>query len=397
MVKDTFSTTDSLDVLKGHRVSWGAIIAGVTLMISLGWLLLLLGSAVGVGIADATDLAAMGDGLGIGSVIWILLSTVLATFAGGLLSAKMSGTIDDRIGALHGLSVWSVGTLLIIVLTSSGISSTMNGLGNAVGTANQASTTIVTSGGDEQGNLPESVTTSIAAIVKRQAANVISETSMGESGPRQNEVRNAINSLSASDVGAISSALIAGDTEDARSQLTQKTDLTDGEIASIVNGAKQKAKQWSESENAEQAENWLNEQISAINQSVSQSVGDLAGDEVTSQEISRSINQLDMKVLVDAGKYLLSGEPEMAKDVLSVNTRLSESQIQAIVDGAEREAQQLIAEAKAELNEVTETVATYTQAVLWSSFIASALGLIAGLAGGHLGAGSVRRVYGIRQ
>ncbi|QJR81923.1 hypothetical protein CA267_014750 [Alteromonas pelagimontana] len=399
MERETLGTTATAAATfnEGHRVSWGAIFAGVTLMVALSWLLLLLGSAIGVGIADATDLSAMGDGLGIGSIIWILISTIVATFAGGLLAAKIAGILDDRIGALHGLTVWSVGTLLMVVLGASGIGGAMNSIGNALGTVNKASASVASTGSGEQSLIPDSVKTSIAAIIKRQASSVISETSSGENGPSQGEVQSAIDSLNAEDAGAISSALISGDTEKARNELTQRTELSDDEINSIIEGAKEQADSWSESDDAQQAQNWLSQQVEDVQRSVSQSVSNMAGGEVSSQEVSQTLEELDSETMISAGQYLIMGEPDRAKDVLAVNTNLSESEVEAIVDGAEKEAKELISKAKAELNEASETVGTYTQAILWSAFIAAALGMVAGLVGGHMGAGAVRRVYPARR
>ena len=389
------ATAGNLTTLDGVRVSWGAIFAGVASMITLSWLMLLLGSAIGVGIADATDLSAMGNGLGIGSIIWILLSTIIATFAGGLIAAKMAGIIDDRIGALHGLTVWSVGTLLIVLLSASGIGGAMNAIGNALGTANDASASIVKSS-SEGSLIPESVKTSVAAIVKRQAGSILSETGKGGSAPNSGEVTSAIESLNAEDSAAISSALIQGDTEKAREQLTQRTNLSDDEVDSIIQGAEDKIESWSNSENAEEAQKWVSQQVASIKSSVSQSVSEMAGSEVSAQEVSQTVNNLDSDTMFEAGQYLITGQPEMAKDVLAINTNLSESEIEAVVKGAEKEAKELVDEAKAELNKASETAATYTQAILWSAFIAAALGLIAGLVGGHLGAGTVRRVYSVK-
>lgn len=382
----------------GHRISWGAIFAGVTLLIALSWLMLLLGSAIGVGIADATDLSAMGDGLGIGAIVWILLSTVVATFAGGLLAAKLTGTVDDRIGALHGLTVWSVGTLLIILLGASGVGGVVNSISGALGSANKMSTSVIASasGSGENSGLPDSVATSIAAIIKRQASSLISSTGSGPNSPNQGEVRTAIESLNAQDTGAITSALIAGDSEKARTQLIQRTNLSEAEVDAIIQGAEQKAQGWSKSDGAKQAQQWLSEEIDGVKRTVSQSISDMAGAKVSAQEANQALQELDPKIMIEAGQYLVMGQPEMAKDVLAVNTSLSEDDIQAIVDGAEKEAKQFITKAKAKLNEASETVGTYTQAVLWSAFIAAALGMLAGLVGGHLGAGAVRRVYAVQ-
>jgi hypothetical protein len=90
------------------------------------------------------------------------------------------------------------------------------------------------------------------------------------------------------------------------------------------------------------------------------------------------------------------GNPEEAKDILAINTSLSESEIEAIVDGAQQEVQQKLDEAKVTINETTEAIGTYTQAMLWTAFIAGALGLVAGIVGGYTGAGTVRRIYGVR-
>lgn len=397
-VHSSTTTAAAFTVPVGHRISWGAIFAGVSLLMALSWLLLLLGSAIGVGIADATDLSAIGDGLGLGSTIWILLSTLLATFAGGLLAAKLSGTPDDRIGALHGLTVWSVGTLLIIVLGASGIGGAANAVSGALGSANSVSTTVIEGASGDQGTsmLPNSVTTSIAAIMKRQASNVISSKASGTNSPSQGEVRSTIESLNAEDTGAIASALVSGDTDEARTQLTQRTNMSDSEIDSIIQGAEQEAENWSESDEMQKAQQWLGTQMDSLTRSVSQSVSDMAGSEVSSNEVNQAIQQLDSETMMEAGQYLIMGKPEMTKNVLAINTNLSEADIQAVVDGAEKEAKQFIEEAKAELNEATEAVGTYMQAVLWAAFIASALGLVAGLVGGHMGAGAVRRVYAVR-
>src|SRR3569832_569620 len=48
-------------------ISWGAIIAGLFFVITASWLLFLLGSAIGVSIADASDMEAIGKGFGLGA------------------------------------------------------------------------------------------------------------------------------------------------------------------------------------------------------------------------------------------------------------------------------------------------------------------------------------------
>lgn len=391
----TASTAANFTTPVGHRISWGAIFAGVSLLFALSWLLLLLGTAIGVGIADATDLSAIGDGLGIGAILWILVSTIFSAFAGGMLAAKLAGTVDDRIGALHGLTVWSVGMLLIVVMGAAGIGGVVNAVSGAVSSASSMSSSAVANvtGTDENMMLPESIITSVSAMLKRQASRLISSTASGSDAPSRENVRSAIESLNANDAGAIASALIEGDADKAREQLSDRTELSNSEISSIVQGAQREARNWNESDSMQQAQQWLSQQINDVQRSVSQSLSDMAGPEVRSQEINRALEQLDSETLVEAGQYLMMGKPDMAKDVLAVNTNLSDDDITAIINGAEQEAQALIDEAQESLNEATEAVGTYMQAVLWTAFVASALAMLAGLFGGHMGAGAIRRVY----
>ncbi|MCB1676166.1 MAG: hypothetical protein KDI01_07735, partial [Halioglobus sp.] len=363
-----------------HRISWGAVFAGVSLSMALSWLLLLLGAALGASIADATDLAAVGDGLGLGSIIWILLTSVVATFAGALLAAKLVGSPDDRIGALHGLTVWSVGMLVIVLLGASGIGGAVNAISGVVGASATAGTTVINTatGGDQGDMLPDSVATSIAAILKRQVARVISDTATGSASPEQREVRSAMESLSSKDTQAITSALIAGDTRRARQELAQRTELSEEEIQSIVRGAQQQVENWTASDGVQRAENWLKRQLTDAQRAVSESVANMAGPEVSAREIRRAVDELDGETLTEAGQYLIMGEPEMAKNVLTASTNLTQSEIDAVVDGAQQEVQQLVDEARRQVNETTEAIGDYTQAALWAAFIAAALGVVAG-------------------
>src|SRR3569623_1934867 len=131
-------TADSLLETPRWRslISWGAIIAGLFFVITASWLLFLLGSAIGVSIADASDMEAIGKGFGLGAAIWIVLSGIISFFLGGWVAARLSGRPDDNDGVLHGLTMWSVATVVMLVLGSWGIGSVIHaGQGLINGTA----------------------------------------------------------------------------------------------------------------------------------------------------------------------------------------------------------------------------------------------------------------------
>ncbi|MEX2494742.1 MAG: hypothetical protein WD448_01570, partial [Woeseia sp.] len=111
------------------------------------------------------------------------------------------------------------------------------------------------------------------------------------------------------------------------------------------------------------------------------------------QEIRRAIEQIDADTLFAAAEPIIAGEPDRAKDVLAINTNLSEREINTIVDGVSQEMSQQIEEAQQQVKEAVEAASTYTQAVMWVAFFASVLGLVVAIVGGRIGAGTVRKLY----
>lgn len=115
-----------------HRVSWGAIFAGAIIAVALTALLSLLGLGIGLGSLDV----AAGDsveGAPKATLIWWAVTSILATGIGAFVAARLAGIPRTMTGALHGLSVWAVATLITLWLATS-----------AAGFALGAATNIVT-------------------------------------------------------------------------------------------------------------------------------------------------------------------------------------------------------------------------------------------------------------
>ncbi|MFU0505805.1 PhnA-like protein [Pseudaminobacter sp. NGMCC 1.201702] len=127
-----------------NEVSWGAIFAGVVVALVVQVLLTMLGAGVGVATLDP----ATGDNPGattfsVVAGIWYVIAGIIAAYAGGYISARMSGKTHATTGALHGLTTWAATTLLVLYfLTStvgaivggafSGVASVVGGLGQTV-------------------------------------------------------------------------------------------------------------------------------------------------------------------------------------------------------------------------------------------------------------------------
>jgi hypothetical protein len=123
-------------------VSWGAIIAGSVIAVMIGFMLNILGAAVGATAVDAVGRDTPDAGtFGIGAAVWLLAATLIGLAVGGYAAARLSGTADKTDAALHGVGVWAIGFLLSTVLLSNALSgaasSAFNAASSAIGGAAQ--------------------------------------------------------------------------------------------------------------------------------------------------------------------------------------------------------------------------------------------------------------------
>ncbi|MEX1041938.1 MAG: hypothetical protein WDZ51_14960 [Pirellulaceae bacterium] len=95
-----------------RRVSWGAILAGFVAAASLQLLLSILGLAVGLWSINPTTEANPVAGLATGTGIFWVVTSIITMFIGGCVAAYMCGVPDRIDGALHGMVIWGVMTLV---------------------------------------------------------------------------------------------------------------------------------------------------------------------------------------------------------------------------------------------------------------------------------------------
>ena len=120
------------------RVSWGAIIAGALVAVTIGLMLNALGAGIGATAVDTTarDTPSAAS-FGVGAAIWLLVSNLIGLAMGSYVAARLSGTTDNTDGTLHGLAVWATSFLLSAVLLGNlvaGVASTAaNSASNIVG------------------------------------------------------------------------------------------------------------------------------------------------------------------------------------------------------------------------------------------------------------------------
>lgn len=91
-----------------HRVHWDAVIGGWLVAAGIAYVLYTAGLAIGFTAFDATDAELTARGIGIGSVIWVVLTWVVSLFLGGMFASWFDGTSDNTSGTLHGIIVWGL-------------------------------------------------------------------------------------------------------------------------------------------------------------------------------------------------------------------------------------------------------------------------------------------------
>ena len=106
------------------RISWGAIIAGVLIVIMIQITLALLGIAIGFSTINPMTQEEPAYGVMTGGLIWWGISGLISLFVGGWAASRFSG---KRTGVLHGITVWALVQIILIYLLTSAVGTLLGG------------------------------------------------------------------------------------------------------------------------------------------------------------------------------------------------------------------------------------------------------------------------------
>ncbi|MBX3208190.1 MAG: hypothetical protein KF764_24295 [Labilithrix sp.] len=120
------------DAERTTRLSWGGVIGGLLVAAAVWIGLTVLGLAVNLSAIEPSDPAASLKGIGVAAGIWSLVVWVVALFAGAAVASHTAGIIERPHGALHGIVLWSLATVLGIVVVVGTLGTVVRG---AVATA----------------------------------------------------------------------------------------------------------------------------------------------------------------------------------------------------------------------------------------------------------------------
>lgn len=381
-------------------ISWGAVLAGLAVAISVAWMMLLLGTSIGVSIGDATDATTVSTGFSIATMVWVILSGLIPFFLGGMLAARLAGSEDETVGVMHGITVWAIGIVLMLVMSYWGVTSLVytsaSALTSAAGTATGAVSSAAKTGGSALLQTGEAVmwsgekigdteiASSIAAQIKREALNSVAN---ADSDVSKSDLKSALDNLDKETLAKVATELIDGDTQGAKNALAAQTDLTRSQINSLIGTLERVI---SESTTVEEAEQLIDQAIKKSSKEAAEALSYAAGSSISQAEARRALNELDAAQWQAVATQVITGRTQAAKDTLAVNTNLSEDQIEAVVKNVKQETAEQVDEFQQTANYYAEQATTYAQWVLWSSFIFAALGLVCAMLGGFTGAANVR-------
>lgn len=121
MIEDSSGTRPS-------GVSWGAVVAGGLVGLTVHLVLAVLGLGLGLGAVDVTSEAEAQSGAITGAVgLWWILSALLALFLGGWIAGRIAGGPFVPRGIFLAVLVWAAVTLGSFYLVTTAISTVLGG------------------------------------------------------------------------------------------------------------------------------------------------------------------------------------------------------------------------------------------------------------------------------
>ena len=105
-------------------IRWSAVLAGVSIAISVQLVLMMLGVASSLALVNIS----LGEIPGAGALIWACCSMLIAAFVVSYVAGRLSGLWRKVDGMLHGVICWAVSVMLALILATTTGGSLISGL-----------------------------------------------------------------------------------------------------------------------------------------------------------------------------------------------------------------------------------------------------------------------------
>jgi hypothetical protein len=159
-----------------RRISWGAVFAGVIVVLAVELLLSMLGIGIGLSlISPAQGNSPEASNFGVGAGVWWGVSYLIALFIGGYVAARLAGRLISWDGALHGILIWAFTLLVTFYLLGTAMGSVVGGafsvLGNTLSSAGQGIRSAVPEVAQATGMGPERLQQLATSLLNAQPMN----------------------------------------------------------------------------------------------------------------------------------------------------------------------------------------------------------------------------------
>ncbi|MFN2571078.1 MAG: hypothetical protein ABR537_05620 [Gemmatimonadales bacterium] len=115
-------------------VQWKPVVAAALVGFAITLILTTLGAAIGFSAANASN-GADGQTVGIGAIIWWVLTVAIAGFMSGRVLGTTARRDVDYNPAIHGTLAWVIGVIILLFLLANGVGNIIGGLGGGMGAA----------------------------------------------------------------------------------------------------------------------------------------------------------------------------------------------------------------------------------------------------------------------
>jgi hypothetical protein len=254
--------TTVVDAQTDLNMRWGAIIAGWLVATGVASLMYVAGLAIGFSAFDPYNAAAAAKGIGMGTVIWMVLTWAVSLLLGGMFASWFVGRQDQTVGALHGITVWGLSVAVSGLLLAVGLTQFVQG-GAAImkgGAMAGAAAVGMAAPRGQTGPMDDAITGLQAQLTQRVAqtnarsapgsslvvpAPAVPATTMPGAAPATQQsagqpsaadVRRATEQLDRQSMGAVAASLMKGNTENAKASLAANTSMTPAEIDQTLQG-----------------------------------------------------------------------------------------------------------------------------------------------------------------
>jgi hypothetical protein len=221
------------------RIKWSAVFAGWAVGLALQMVLMLLGLGFGAWAIDLRE-SNPTEGVPTGAAIWSGLSMLIAAFAGGYVTSRLSGTYTRGDGIYHGIVVWGVNWLVFAWLTTTAMSAMIGGVFSTFGSTlqmlGQGMSSVASSAASKLGDKLGQISLSPQEL-RKQIESILAASGKPELQPgqvQQDADRVAgtarsgapVNQVSDTALGELSSQLAALDQEAAVNVMVNKMGMT---------------------------------------------------------------------------------------------------------------------------------------------------------------------------